>query len=435
MNSKKCVVLDGKTPHKRLELSNREISLLYEIAIHGVVHAQSIHNYLQHFLQKKQHPNTVTNRIRKFVEYGVLIRLQQNVSYTHSVPYRYYYKIGTQGILALVEAELLPEEEYMDLERRLSLLTIPKNHNGALSILAFQSKLRIEENNLPDVEHGRGVYDERLLINAEHGGGILPIVPDWFFRRGKRVLFLEFDSGVQSHQVINSKIDRYIDYAEDKPEEEVVIIFSVMDASVQLVVDNKDRSRRVAALKESMLPVQEWPRNLSIYVLSAERTPKLIYQLLSNQNPLPQSIRKWNTIGWLEELKSSKYFLSLQELNPEMVYGISRTELLEAEFIYRLDHFEHYYDVAFIFGEEGAVSTYQRLRSHHIRTTGQSRYGEKIDRIIVIYSEYEQAEADIYGADWTNVWISDKEVLKRKQPIQKMLRVKSPFKKELSQFE
>lgn len=421
---------------RRIVLQKEELLLLKELCIHRTMQSKDVHDFYQCASEKPRHSDSISRRLKRLVDVGILLRMKEDVSTTRAIISKYYYKIARRGLWALVQVGVLTEEEANQLHLQILSLRIPKVHNIAASSLANRVRVKGIQTGMTGFNHFRGVDDERLLNNLKTIDVEREIViADWVFQEDERTIYLEVDSGSQQNRVIESKVARYIKFARTI-EDEVVIVFSIMDESVNKA-KSSDRSRRVASLKECMPACQHWPDNLSIYVITAKRTPDLILRLLEEYEPLSAEYRGYVIDEWLGDWKQTekgRYHFKIQDQSD--VYGANRVKELEADKIVRLDKQNEGKLVALLYAEEGSVKSYQRIRANHYRTV-EIGNGQKLHDVIMVYRNLETMNHDVQGVFWDKAWFTHRHSFKEDQSLKfpSMLKPVSHFRKESIKFE
>lgn len=408
---------------KRVVLSKEEVMLLKELSIHRVMRATEVHSFLLHAYNFKRNKNALTNRLTRLVKAKILTRLVERVSYGVTTK-RYYYKLGSRGIDVLVRSNLLSPSDGQHLYQYMYSPGFPSEHDNTASKIANRVTVEKFKNILLDFKHCPGTQYERMLSD-EQNGEKSNIIADWVFERKNLSIFLEVDTGSQNLNVIQSKLDRYFELAQ-KQDRQFYIIFSVMDGFANEIYE--DRSKRIASIKESISPYWEWPENVSIYVLAASRTPSLIIRLLTYEEPLSidekiQTCEFWIT-QWNTVIPNAITYLDKSE-----VYHYDFKEQLKLD-VFVQDNINKSRIYGIFFAEEGSVAAYQKLRSNYKLKDSRS-----ITDIIVIYANEEQSRSDIYGSMWENVWITDIHTWDEHTAKPKVMKLRSPYRKEYVYFE
>lgn len=414
---------------KRIVLKHEELLFLHELTIHRTLQVRDVYDFFRNVFRIAPHTKSIAKRLGRLVSAGILMRMEERVNPTNLKTY--YYKIGKRGLEALHKSNLISRDDAERLYQQIFYLKIPKSHTMAASHLANQTKVLGLSEDLA-LEHNRGIDDPEL----KKKGNVL--ISDWVFKRRNRTVFLEVDSGRQTLEVISSKVERYIHFAETV-NENVVLVFSVMDDTVSKSFTS-DRSKRIASLKENMSPCQNWPKNFSIYVITAERTPELILRILKRSEPLSQEFRGYVIDEWIEQLKGrTKGKFEIQDLAKETAYGSDRVKELEADFTLQLNEATRTRYIALIYAEEGNVQTYQRIRYNHHRTKGTLIHGQRLDELIMVYKDKDFMSSEVHGVFWENSWYTFRDTWRLSEDqigsYPEMLKPISQFRREWNRFE
>ncbi len=422
-------IISFKGSKGRVDLKPEELVFFEELLIHRVMTANAVHDFFQATSSHTRSPSAISNRLKRFLDTGLLIRLQEDISPSGYSIYRYYYKLAKRGLRVLEQVGKLTSEEVERLHLQINKLQIPKRHNIGTSTLANNILLEGMKIGFTNFTHSRGVDGKGF--NQKERGAIKSyelVIPDWLFSNYNCTICMEVDTGFQQRRVIESKIARYMKYADSvkESEEEVVLLFSIMDSSLGLsAADVEDRSKRVASLKSCVPPTEVWPSNLSIYVVSSERTVDIVLRLLMGEEPYPADIRSSVILDWYNTLEEYKPIKMVEVENDgrlsEMIVSVMRKGRREK--------------VAILWGEEGSVRTYQQIKT----LFDYSQKYKNINAIIVLYQTRGQDEFDVFGKPWNNIWLTNREEWYEFdgeiEDLPKMYRVTSYYRRELSQFE
>ncbi|WP_282155756.1 replication-relaxation family protein [Cytobacillus gottheilii] len=414
---------------KRIELKEVEVLLLKEMLIHRIMRSKDIHDFYKATMDRPPHTSSITKRLTRLVNTGVLLRLEEALDHNRPSVKWYYYKLAKKGIFALVEAGWIDNHQAENLYRQSLSTKIPKPHNLALSSLVNTIRLK---------SRGQGLLYEHFRGGTwlEKQPNDLPFMPDWVFQQEDRQIFIEVDTGAESLSLIKEKVNRYMSYCQSR-REEIVIVFSIMDSSVNHLVSS-DRSKRIASLKENMPSCQHWPKHLSIYVLSAERTSDLVIRLLDGLEPLDEEYRGFVLEEWRSELDTfDKY--SSQSLDKAQVYGPDRITELEVDMTLTIVEKLQIRTIGLLYCEEGSVRSYQKIRYNHRRTRGTIVHGQKFDEVMIIYLNNDALQHDVFGIHlWKNAWLTHRHIWQEAQKeggLPLMLKPISPYKREMIPFE
>ncbi|MFD6903521.1 replication-relaxation family protein, partial [Streptomyces diastaticus] len=297
---------------RRLEIKDVELELFKEMLIHRVMRSRDVHAFYKTLSESPPHTRSITKRLTRLVDSGVLLRMDEPINDTKPNIRLYYYKLAKRGIAALTETGSIKADEAETIYRQILSLKIPKPHNLAVSSLVNNLQIKLMEKNIKNQHERGGTWVQQYQTE-------LPFVPDWVFANRRCTVFLEVDSGTEQLSMIETKVQRYIDYAATS-EDKIMVVFSIMDTSVDYEL-SADRSKRIVSLKESVPPYQHWPKNLSIYVISAERTPELIIRMFEDIEPLSDTERGYVLENWLDEWKTHCPNISTTLLERASVYS------------------------------------------------------------------------------------------------------------------
>lgn len=418
----KPVKINGKGK-KRIDLKPSELRLFQEMLVHHVMPSKAVHEFLQAAGKRMLNGTSISNRLARLRDSKLLLRMEKEEGGFKS----YFYKLSKRGIYCLVECGVINEQEAEKYYNHIISLRIPSAHTLGICQLVNRVIVRELNYSLPKFRHYRGLMPGYQNQVAEKSLGL---IPDWTFQREQRYVHLEMDTGSQSHRVIESKINRYIKYALQNQEKEIMLVFSVFDESlgIKSLSAKSDRSKRIRALKDLVPSLKHWPENLSIYVLAAERTAAVILDLLTYRLPYDDADSMVLLHVWKEKAKKNilgANFL-LHEGN-ENFYGTYKGPKAE-ELVSILSPHNRW--TALVLGVEGSVATYQQIRALHRLTKESVLDSNKLKELIVIYPTEEAMIADVYGQPLSNAWFSYKDYTSFA-----MYKLVSPFKKKLFIYE
>lgn len=287
---------------KFIWLREEEVKLLEQIWIHRTMQAKSVHSFYEVTSKTLRNSNAISNRLTKLVEHGLLIRLTKDVSLTRARVPRYYYRLGKIGLRLLAEHQRIQLDDVTRKDyRSFRNSPVPSVHTDAMSILANRIYLDCRYD-IPGMVHRRGVTgkiisrsgDEKLI--REH-----KVIPDWIFQVDNRLLCIEMDTGSQEYVKIKGKFIRYnaLQKVLQKQGYQIVVLFAVLDDSIDVVQKNKrtERNIRVENLNHLYAEyIENWTPDP--YRLTAKPELKWVY-----------------AVGAQEALAYSKHLLSLSEWN------------------------------------------------------------------------------------------------------------------------
>lgn len=431
-NIKPLSVLRTGGNRKGIELKQEEVQLLKELAIHRTLDSSDMYTFINALKFRKK--RSFTSRLATLTEKGVLLRYKEVFGLNGGL-YRFRYRLGKKGFQILLNEGHISEKKAEQIYQQILAMKTPKLHNQSVAFIVNTCRVHMIERGYFDHEHFRGTDDVSIMQEDVKS----MIIPDWVFRRGKRSIFLEVDTGAQRSHMITSKIERYIRRAKENHNDEHIVMFSVVDQSVDVagVLEkiSQDRSKRISGLKGVMPPFQTLPSNLSIYVAGADRTPEIVFRLLTEQFPASAHTRNVDIVSWYFRLFNiSNFTHGITQLTKSQIYGRDMDKQLEAEEILSLmNELRHSKKVALLYGEEGSVKTYQQVAAHYNRTKGHVSNGERLDDIWVIYSTLEEVQEELFGEHWETVWLHYQNGV-TEEKIMPFYRIVSAFKKELMTY-
>lgn len=299
---------------KFIWLREEELELLEQIWIHRTMQAKSVHSFYEGTSKTLRNSNAISNRLTKLVEQGLLIRLTKDVSLTRARVPRYYYRLGKIGLRLLAEHQKIQLDDFSRRDyRSFRNSPVPSVHTDAMSILANRIYLNCRYE-IPGMVHLRGVTgkiisrsgDEKLI--REYG-----VIPDWIFQVDKHLLCMEMDTGSQEHLKIEEKFVGYnaLHRVLLKQGYQLVVLFAVLDNSVDVVQKNKRTQRNVRVENLNHLYteyVKNWttdryklavkPELKHVYAVSAQAAPEFSKDLLS--------LTEWNDERLFHDFMSIK---------------------------------------------------------------------------------------------------------------------------------
>lgn len=386
-----------------MELSFEEILLLMQIQIHRIMSTSSIHELLQ-FMTGGRHPNSITNRLTKMVDAGILVRVIERSPYSGNNFKRYFYKLGVRGIRVIATLFYYSEEKKNNLLRITRETIPPKLHAHATSVTVNRILIGISEpNTLEYIHHLRGAVHpffvgEKLDLEVK---GV--IIPDWVFDTDKTIISIEIDTGTSRGNEIPSKIKRYIKRAHGTTQDnrKMIVVFSVLDDTLENT-NYSNRYKRVSSLKEHIAHVahvvNQIPSNLSFYVLQTTNTPTVMKGIYNDVEPVLPERRKAVIENWLirftQLMNATVYKGDLDDiLSPR------RDKKDDGDALFYLDVEGHLKRTIVIYGEGGSVDTYHRIRenAYRLHAINQRLPSHEQIGLLVVYPTKRNMLEDVIG--------------------------------------
>ncbi|MGQ4667049.1 replication-relaxation family protein, partial [Metabacillus halosaccharovorans] len=201
-------------------LSDNDLNTLLFLANQRLLKTQQLYMY-----RKALEPNTkeksFSEKIRRWRKDYQLIK---DYEYTLGIDgFRYkYYRITRKGIDTLIQHGLLPSS-WDDVQiSKFSSITNIDHFLGTQEVVirAIVENISIEIESLVPTQY---VYTD--IENPD----LTLVKPDWILKLGNLHLNIEFDTGNENLSVIKDKVQRYIKYSKQNPNERHVVFLTIID--------------------------------------------------------------------------------------------------------------------------------------------------------------------------------------------------------------
>jgi len=262
---------------RKVVLKPYEVDLLEQIMIHRWMAAKGIHKYIQSHAKRNMNPNSISNRLHVLLESGLIFRKTKNISVTRALVPEYYYRLSVSGYALLVTQHRITEQEAKRYYLQVKELELPSTHSAAMSTLANNIVVEYRSSYESSLVHSRSVPQEMIPSSLRNA------IPDWVFRFGNHLIFIELDTGSQSQKIVSSKVKRYEllkEYFKTK-EIQLIVFFAVLDSTVSGVKEPRlnNRKKRVRSIKRTIIKTvdQGWQ---DYYVTSTQRAQKVVASLI-----------------------------------------------------------------------------------------------------------------------------------------------------------
>lgn len=384
------------TKEQKVVIKEYELELLEQIWIHRTMQAKSIHLFIQERAGRKLNSNSISNRLHRFVEARILIKMTENVSLTRAKVPKYYYKLGIKGYRILTKLEKLEQgKESFNIYKKSRSSSIPNIHSDAMSILANKIYLECTKGLEPNsFQHLRGVEGSIIKKNGKikwiKEFGL--VIPDWLFLKDGHLIFIEMDTGSQNQKTILKKIIFYSKLKRILLDEgyTISLVFAVLDESIDVVQKNKaeNRTKRVASLKyhiaSSELDTED------IFAVSAKRVPYLIRKLLDNKEENQKNfVSNWMNLVEVIFSEHSIYGVRKKDIVMELEENVSILEISLKN---------QYQLLVAIKAKEGEINTFKRVintMQYASKWNLSNQHSEMI--IFVCYEDLNASLNDIFG--------------------------------------
>ena len=432
-------ICQGKTKH--VKLKSYELELLKQISIHRIMHAKSIHHFIQEMTPNPLHSNGISNRLKLLVDEEILSRQFLDVSVTRAPARRYYYMLGRKGFRMLVNSGyFLYDRESVATYRKSRDSEIPSIHTDAMSILANKIFLACQEDSGREtLQHFRGAdacipiwhgEDQRFGMEGNH-------IPDWVFTNDEQYICIEMDTGSQSLKMITKKVEYYNQLNQRRfnkdSDYKLILVFAVLDDSIVVVKSFKkeNRSKRIGSLKAHIA-------NLSldfseIYVVSAKRAHLLIKSFTAVTQTLAEGEENQDLSLLIQTTLSqnTKYSISEKTLPTTMNNTMIQTWALSTIEI-QMRKFSQ--SIFLVMMREGHIETWRRMNNamNYARDWNKHFHNNEL----VIISCYENEEAaihDVIGLEldaklYKTSMQAWEEANEKKQHMPRMIQMGGPYR-------
>jgi hypothetical protein len=369
-----------------------------------------------------------TRRLKKFCEYNLLVRQERTLGRNG---FRfYYYRIGVEGVKILHELGMIASDEYEHVN------TTQRNleHYLATQEVALHGILNSLEREVQSINPFHHPF-----IDEETNTSL--IIPDWILRvDNEHYIHIEMDMGTEALHELQDKLVRYKKLAKQMSDYSHSVIYVSLDDTFNTRYFYGDKVRRTGNMKQQLLKerIDDVP-NLEVYVVPIRRSKVLIERLLRSEVPKSMKERKINcefAVQLISEFNEVCSY-SFQPLQDEDVYITTDMDnRFYADKIYAVyDQNKQFVEnVALVSMSEGHLFSLDRL-DYLSHTFKKQKTKEIIDRIIAVYNDPIEIEEDVWGAEYSNIWIGDTQTWGLNLDMNpKFYRQVSPYKKEVTYY-
>lgn len=389
----KYIVHVSKT--KKVILKFKEISVLRQVLIHEVVPSRVIHDLFRAFVDNGISSSVISNRLRKFVETDILVKIDEPISFNNTVQNRSYYKLGHRGLGKLFELNKFEGYEYDEICIRNSVKKVPSTTELAASIIANEILVKTY---LADewIDHSKAEH-HTLLRNNRSLYPLLEkknLLPSWIFEDNDRVICLVINPKTIIWNDLEKALRLYNNLAKEAESEnkEFLLFFSFIDVSLNILHSSKveDVKEKVLNFKSIFPSFKLWQENLSVYALTATRTADCVYKIIINET-LEDNLED----GLPESMDVHLNNINIREFHHQRI-GEEQPQSFVFHELHRLWFKEEQRHIAVIFGNEGSVLTFQKINflSHYLNKNSY-RFNRNPISLWVIYQDKQRQKEDI----------------------------------------
>ena len=397
----------------KVVLKPREIFLLRQLMIHGVMQSRSIYDFLKAASSEPLKSNVINNRLKRLIDTKIINVSKEKLTDKWNTNTRYHYTLGDWGVGILVFSKYISIEKGEKILKESRQRTFPKPNEATASILANEILIKFlfdERNNANDFSHQQAFSHPWIKEMGWFDGKIKnwPYSPDWIFESDAIFVCLITNTNISSAQQMDSVVERYVTLAKIAKSggKKFNLVFTMIDESIRILPDDKIKNvnRKIAHLKQIVSPLQYWVADMGIYILPAKRTVQLITGLIepeisqyNNSNDFPHI--------FFPNIDLYRFkFNILQKNHP--LYKL-KDGVIKADEVVRLKLKDDERYIAIITGIEGSVVTYERARGMIQRL---SKLQNTNISLWIVYPEAEHASFDILNlTPLIRVWATDYE--------------------------
>lgn len=393
---------------KYIEVKHEELLLLRQILLHETINSFILHDLFKGLVNSSFSSTTISNRIRKFVEYDILVRIEESFTINHFIQTKYYYKLGENGYQLLTEFFFLDPYSLHSLEEDVQTQCVPTVNEIALSTLANDIYLNSIRS---DYNFQYAKFKDHWLSISRNTIGNKIFSNAWVFESETQLIVLILNATIHSSSHMTGIFNNVLNpFARELVQEEkhCIVIFSVTEQFRNVYTNIKTTNTRdiIYALKAWMPYFTQWHPNLEVYVLAFDRVKERIESLLrfveveaGYKYLLPRNLRHY-----LEQKKEEDFlqcFLPINAFSEKNKIG------------FQTFHFLRYQDdtrnIISIAALEGSVKTHQTIASLEKQLFNKGYSYEKAPiHLIVIYPNQTNQDNDIIHSSYgRNLWITN----------------------------
>lgn len=387
-----------KSGKKYIDLKHEELIVLDQLILHGTVTSFILHDLFKVLVNPSFSSTSISNRIRKFVDYNILERIEESFTINNSIQSRYYYKLGENG------RNILSEILYIDpffLEKEVPSKHLPPHDELLLSSLANDIYLQCKEHYYT-FRHSKFKEHWLAYLFTRKNKAIASFLETaWVFENENHLILLILNAPISNHssyeKIFNNVLNQFAKEVA-KDDKHCIVIFSIAEHSFRLQVPST--KQQIQHIKANMPSFRNWHSNLEVYILSFERVKKRIISLLNFVDrdagfkySLPHKVD--NYLHQIKEQGFSQQLLPIRnKIGPQTFHS--------------LIYLEDIRNIITIPGLEGSVKTFQTLAALETQLFKSSySYNQAPIHLIVIYPNKDDQYNDVilsrYGR---NIWIT-----------------------------
>ncbi|QCJ45472.1 hypothetical protein FAY30_26390 (plasmid) [Bacillus sp. S3] len=371
-------------------LTERDIELLKLIFDHRILSLKELKYYAESLYSVKH--TTLAKKFQRWREEKIVVDKKYG---DRTV----YYRLTKNGYYILVnEGEIVPGDTHY---KELAAPVNQTDHYFGIRDVVVRTLVEVKKLNMEVFS-----YSPASMPYIEKGNESSSplIVPDWILTNQFGFLNIEIDTGNENLNAIEAKIDKYVKYATDRPDENHHVLIVIMDNQDKFFRYQKefglDRSGRVANVKRAIIGANAHVHsNLHFYVAPMNKAHHMACSILTGQSKLIDELRS-SEIEAIQTLliMNNNFNYEIEQLNANDFYlpEVSNDLYADAHVLLKDGDSEKRKVVLIKLMEEGSCKCLDEL--NYLNTLRmEKRFKQKVNKIIAIYRSTSEFEYDSLG--------------------------------------
>ncbi|RHW35968.1 hypothetical protein D1B31_17920 [Neobacillus notoginsengisoli] len=380
----------GKGKKKGVWLKDQDIELLRLLYDHRILSLLELKYYANSLYGVK--PNSLARKLQRWRSEKILL------SKKYGGEKYVYYRLGMNGYKILEQ-----EGETVPGDRHYKELAAPENqidHFFGTKDVVIQTLVEIQKKNIDVFSAAPSLipYVEKDSVSTDP-----VVVPDWILHNQYGFLNVELDTANENLTDIREKVEKYMKYAADRPDENHHVLFVVIDNQDKYFkyIKNfgKNRLVRVANVKDAIVRASSLaPANLHLYVSPMNRGHHMACNILTGQSLITDEERS-SAVESIQVIMSNKFNYEMESLNAVDFYlpEVHSELFADAHLLLKNRKTGKSKIVLIKLMEEGNARYMDELK--YLNTLhSQNRFMRKVDKTIAIYRSASEFEYDAMGA-------------------------------------
>ncbi|GLO68283.1 MULTISPECIES: replication-relaxation family protein [Oceanobacillus] len=376
-------------PKLYIKVTLFELEILKVLTIHKtltttqLLHLHNAHN------PKKIKKEALRKKLLRWCEKDV-INIYNPSKRNVPLGYNNIYSIGKEGVHILVIKDFLPEEildeDIADYNKITNHIHSVGQHDVAIELftklkeydLFFDTVRPSSYNNKTD-ESNYGKSDWLLRYYNEKSNEYT-------------MVYIEFDTGTESIDIINGKINSYIKRAAEHPKENHLVLFSVLDDEFHQSGDkNNPKKRRIGNLKKQFLDSDKrLPTNLKFKIAYRNRMHHIVRREILE-------IEKTDILDTFTNYLETVMEYQIQSVADEDIYMKEVNKDTFADQIFEVCNKEGVFQerLGVIIADEGDINSFNKVIGFY-QNLKDRVFKSSVTRLVLIYED-EESMIDPYS--------------------------------------